>query len=173
MTPTQARLAEERQARLARFAAAGRSEFDRDICLRRVDPEPVQAPLPIRRIRKPLPPPTPQLVTLPNSLPFRLSLHIITIQGAVCEKFGLTRATMIGPMRTRAVSRPRQIAMFLTKEFLPQMSLPQIGRKFGGKDHTSVLHAVRGIAALIKRDPVVAAQVEELRATISAARAAA
>jgi len=64
--------------------------------------------------------------------------------------------------RTAAVVKARQIAMYLAKT-LTEMSLPEIGRRFGGRDHTTVLHAVRKIDALIPKDLALAAQVERIR----------
>jgi len=60
------------------------------------------------------------------------------------------------------VARPRQVAMFLARE-LTSRSLPDIGRRFGGRDHTTVLHACRRIEALCKSDPVFQQEVEFLR----------
>src|SRR5207249_11514021 len=62
----------------------------------------------------------------------------------------------------RAVARPRQVAMYLAKQ-LTTRSLPEIGRKFGGRDHTTVMHAVRKIEELTRTDPSLAEDVELLR----------
>ena len=164
----------ERKARLARFAAAGNPSFDRPINLRPVrvlDLPPAPAPEPAPVALPAVLPFQAPLVTLANNSPFRLPLHIITIQGAVCEHFGLTRADLIGPIRTRRLVRPRQIAMFLTKDLLPHMSLLQIGRKFGGRDHTTTLHGIRTIKTMIKfGNAEVAAHVEAVREKIKMAR---
>lgn len=64
------------------------------------------------------------------------------IRRAMCAVSGLTKAEMIGPRRTKNVAEPRQLTMLLCK-VLTARSLPEIGRRMGGKDHTTVLHSVR------------------------------
>ncbi len=79
------------------------------------------------------------------------SVGIGQIQKAVTDYFGLQIKDLIGPKRTRSLARPRQIAMALAKE-LTDHSLPEIGDAFGGRDHTTVLHACRQIRTLIETD---------------------
>src|SRR6202040_349491 len=69
------------------------------------------------------------------------------IQRRVAEHFNMKLADMHSERRARAVARPRQVAMYLAKQ-LTTRSLPEIGRKFGGRDHTTVMHAVRKIEEL-------------------------
>ena len=83
------------------------------------------------------------------------------IQKAACEHFGLKQADLLSERRTRAVARPRQAAMWLTKQ-LTTRSLPDIGRRFGGRDHTTVLHAVRRIDELRAIDPQLDRDLETL-----------
>jgi chromosomal replication initiator protein len=83
------------------------------------------------------------------------------IQSAVCQYYGLKPAEMGSPRRSRSVARPRQVAMFLAKALTP-LSLPQIGKKFGGRDHTTVMHAVRKITQLRGVDQKIAHDVDEL-----------
>ena len=83
------------------------------------------------------------------------------IQRAVAEHFGLKKDDLLSERRTRAVARPRQAAMYLAKQ-LTTRSLPDIGRRFGGRDHTTVLHAVRRIEELKGVDPVLAADIETI-----------
>ncbi|MDQ2859691.1 MAG: chromosomal replication initiator protein DnaA [Pseudomonadota bacterium] len=83
------------------------------------------------------------------------------IQKAASEHFGLKQADLISQTRTRAVARPRQAAMWLAKQ-LTTRSLPDIGRRFGGRDHTTVLHAVRRIEELRAADPQLARDLEVL-----------
>jgi len=83
------------------------------------------------------------------------------IQKAASEHFGLKQADLISQTRTRAVARPRQAAMWLAKQ-LTTRSLPDIGRRFGGRDHTTVLHAVRRIEELRAADPRLARDLEVL-----------
>lgn len=73
------------------------------------------------------------------------------IQKLVCEHFELKPLDLVSSRRARAVARPRQIAMYLSKR-LTTRSLPEIGRKFGGRDHSTVIHAVRRIEALRDSD---------------------
>ena len=72
---------------------------------------------------------------------------------------------MSSERRARAVARPRQVAMFLSKQ-LTSRSLPEIGRKFGGRDHTTVMHAVRRIEDLKQSDIAIAEDVDLLRRTL-------
>jgi chromosomal replication initiator protein len=84
------------------------------------------------------------------------------IQRAVVEHYGLKLTDMSSARRARAVARPRQVAMYLCKQ-LTTRSLPEIGRKFGGRDHTTVMHAIRQIERLKEEDPQLAADLELLR----------
>ena len=83
------------------------------------------------------------------------------IQKTVSEHYSLKQADLISERRARAVARPRQVAMWLAKQITTR-SLPDIGRRFGGRDHTTVLHAVRRIEALKADDPVLARDVDIL-----------
>jgi len=83
------------------------------------------------------------------------------IQKATSEHFGLKQADLISAGRARALARPRQAAMWLAKQ-LTTRSLPDIGRRFGGRDHTTVLHAVRRIDELRAADPQLARDLETL-----------
>jgi len=83
------------------------------------------------------------------------------IQKACSEHFGLRQADLISERRNRAIARPRQAAMWLAKK-LTTRSLPDIGRRFGGRDHTTVLHAVRRIEQLRAEDPQLARDLEVL-----------
>ena len=84
------------------------------------------------------------------------------IQRRVAEHFNVRLAEMTSARRARAFARPRQVAMYLSKQ-LTSRSLPEIGRKFGGRDHTTVMHAVRRIEELKDTDPVLAEDIELLR----------
>jgi chromosomal replication initiator protein len=83
------------------------------------------------------------------------------IQKATAEHYRLKQSDLICERRTRALARPRQAAMWLAKQ-LTTRSLPDIGRRFGGRDHTTVLHAVRRIEALRPVDPQLAQDLEIL-----------
>ena len=84
------------------------------------------------------------------------------IQKRVAEHFNIRVADMHSARRARAVARPRQVAMYLAKQ-LTSRSLPEIGRKFGGRDHTTVMHAVRRIDELMQNDSTLSEDVELLR----------
>ncbi|MXU64858.1 chromosomal replication initiator protein DnaA [Oceanomicrobium pacificus] len=85
----------------------------------------------------------------------------------VADHYNLRMSDMLSPRRARAVARPRQVAMFLSKN-LTSKSLPEIGRRFGGRDHTTVIHAVRRIEELRATDGQVAEDVELLRRMLEA-----
>ena len=84
------------------------------------------------------------------------------IQRKVAEHWNIRLTDMSSPRRARAVARPRQVAMYLAKQ-LTSRSLPEIGRKFGNRDHTTVMHAVSRITELMAVDPAFADDVELLR----------
>jgi chromosomal replication initiator protein len=78
-------------------------------------------------------------------------ITMVNIQKTVMEYFKIRNVDLLGKSRSRSVARPRQIAMALTKE-LTNHSLPEIGDAFGGRDHTTVLHACRRIEELRTSD---------------------
>lgn len=88
------------------------------------------------------------------------------IKRAVADHFKVRVADIVSDRRTTEVIMPRQIGMFLTKELTP-LSYPQIGRQFGGRDHTTVIHAFNKIAALLLTDASLAAAVDAIRASIT------
>jgi chromosomal replication initiator protein len=81
----------------------------------------------------------------------RRRITIDEIQRAVCEYYRIDRSEMSSKRRARAVVRPRQVAMYLAKVMTPR-SYPEIGRKFGGRDHSTVIHAVRLVETLRGQD---------------------
>jgi len=89
-------------------------------------------------------------------------VRIEEIQRIVARHYNVSRSDLLSARRTANVVRPRQIAMYLAKT-LTLRSLPEIGRRFGGRDHTTVLHAVRKIESLIGIDNALAAEVEALK----------
>lgn len=84
------------------------------------------------------------------------------IQRKVSEHWNIRLTDMSSARRARAVARPRQVAMYLAKQ-LTSRSLPEIGRKFGNRDHTTVMHAVQRVTELMERDTAFAEDVELLR----------
>lgn len=84
------------------------------------------------------------------------------IQRKVAEHYNIRLSDMIGPKRLRAVARPRQVAMYLAKQLTPR-SLPEIGRRFGGRDHTTIMHGVRKIEELMATDSQLSDDLQMLR----------
>ena len=89
------------------------------------------------------------------------------IQKKVAQHFNIRLADMHSARRARAVARPRQVAMYLAKQ-LTTRSLPEIGRKFGGRDHTTVMHAVKRIEELRQTDAALAEDIDLLRRMLEA-----
>jgi chromosomal replication initiator protein len=89
-------------------------------------------------------------------------VKIEDIQRVVARQYNVSRADLLSSRRTANVVRPRQVAMYLAKT-LTLRSLPEIGRRFGGRDHTTVLHAVRKIENLVSTDTALAEEIEMLK----------
>ncbi len=89
-------------------------------------------------------------------------ITIDEIQKRVAEHYGIKLSDMHSARRARVVARPRQVAMYLAKQLTPR-SLPEIGRRFGGRDHTTVMHAIRKIEELRADDAVISEDIEQLR----------
>lgn len=90
------------------------------------------------------------------------SINVESIQNLVASYFNLNIQEMLSPRRSRALARPRQIAMYLAKQHTTN-SLPDIGRKFSNRDHTTVIHAVKKIDELIKKDNGIRQSVIEIK----------
>ena len=89
------------------------------------------------------------------------------IQRQVADYYNIRMSDIIGPKRLRSFARPRQVAMYLSKQ-LTSRSLPEIGRRFGGRDHTTVMHGVKRIEELKQTDGQLAEDVEMLRRALEA-----
>jgi chromosomal replication initiator protein len=89
-------------------------------------------------------------------------LSIEEIQRKVAEHYNIRLSDMIGPKRLRNIARPRQVAMYLAKQLTPR-SLPEIGRRFGGRDHTTIMHGVRKIEELMLTDSQLSDDLQLLR----------
>jgi chromosomal replication initiator protein len=87
------------------------------------------------------------------------------IQQRVAERFGVSRAELVGSSRAATPLRARQVAIFLTRD-LTDLSLPQIGRLYGGRDHTTVLNSLRRVEAGLDEDPELVEKIRELRGAI-------
>jgi chromosomal replication initiator protein len=88
------------------------------------------------------------------------------IQKAVCKHYDVKMMDLLSSRRTAEIVKPRQVAMFLCKDLTPH-SLPQLGRRFGGKDHTTVLHAVRKVERLCQCDAELAHDIATLTKAIT------
>jgi Bacterial dnaA protein helix-turn-helix len=97
--------------------------------------------------------------------PHGLMLPYRRIVRAVCDRYGCTDIDIKSKRRTKEVIIPRQVTMFLCRT-LTTRSMPEIGRKLGGKDHTTVLHAVNKIGALLQSDAKLHADVEAIKARL-------
>jgi len=90
------------------------------------------------------------------------SLSVESIQNLVASHFNLNIQELLSPRRSRSLARPRQIAMYLAKQYTTN-SLPDIGRKFSNRDHTTVIHAVKKINELIKKDNEIRDSIIEIK----------
>lgn len=97
----------------------------------------------------------------------RARVTIEDIQRAVCAHFRIDKSEMASQRRVRSLARPRQIAMYLAKELTPR-SFPEIGRRFGGRDHSTVIHAVRTIENLRQQDADMDADIQKIRRALTA-----
>ena len=95
---------------------------------------------------------------------------MVVIQRAVAAAYGIEFVELLAPRRTRQFVRPRQVAMYISSKLLP-VSLPQIGRRFGDRDHTTVLHAIRKIELMrqtdLKFDFELSKMMDDLRETLT------
>jgi chromosomal replication initiator protein len=112
--------------------------------------QPVTLEMAEREVRDLIRPPEPKRVKIED------------IQRVVARQYNVSRADLLSSRRTANVVRPRQVAMYLAKT-LTLRSLPEIGRRFGGRDHTTVLHAVRKIEGLVGSDNGLAQEIEGLK----------
>lgn len=102
----------------------------------------------------------------PTQVKMRRRVTVAEIQAMVCEHFRLPAAAMICERRSRDFARPRQIAMYLCKQHTTR-SYPDLGRRFGGRDHTTVLHAVSKIEELLETDEAIVRHVNDLTMRLS------
>ncbi|HMB48547.1 MAG TPA: chromosomal replication initiator protein DnaA, partial [Afifellaceae bacterium] len=92
-------------------------------------------------------------------------IRIEDIQKIVARHYNVSKHDLLSARRTRTIVRPRQIAMYLAKTMTPR-SFPEIGKRFGGRDHTTVLHAVRKIEEMVSADHTLAQEIELLKRMI-------
>jgi chromosomal replication initiator protein len=103
---------------------------------------------------------------IPQSPRSAQATSVEEIQQQVAERFGISRAELIGTSRAATPLGARQVAIFLTRE-LTDLSLPQIGRLYGGRDHTTVMNSLRRVEAKLGEDPALSTRVDELRTAIN------
>jgi chromosomal replication initiator protein len=110
---------------------------------------------------------TPDLIdaVIPKSMRRQPRSPVEEIQQQVSSAFGISRAELVGSTRAATPLGARQVAIYLTRE-LTDLSLPQIGRLYGGRDHSTVLNSIRRAEARVDQDPALAARVEQLRKAI-------
>lgn len=99
--------------------------------------------------------------------PLSQRLMVTHIQALVAAYYKIPVFEMTSNRRAREVSRPRQVAMYLSKQLTPK-SLPDIGRRFGGRDHTTVIHAIKVVQRLMLADAEIEADVVALRERLAA-----
>jgi hypothetical protein len=181
LTPTQATLHAARRERLGRIAAAA-ARF----AATQVPPPPITELVaepdatPVLVCAEPaaimMPDPLAAALAMPRKPPwFHIEgerdadqgPEIRDIQQAVCLHYGVTLADLLSPRRPASIVRPRQVAVYLARE-LTLLSLPQIGARFGGRDHSTVLVTHRKISRLIASSARLAVEVETLRAKLTA-----
>lgn len=168
-TPSQRLAAEARHIRLGRIAQ--RAVVDTGIVLRpaQVEPEPVDIGDDDWAERQ-------KKIPLPKAPWFEIIAEIAAveptrptieqIQRACCEHYELSRTDFLAPRRTAYIVFARQVAMYLCKA-LTLRTLPEIGRRFVHRDHTTVLYSVRKITALMSINPILSAEVELLKLKIA------
>jgi chromosomal replication initiator protein len=102
---------------------------------------------------------------IPQSPRSAQATSVEEIQQQVAERFGISRAELIGSSRAATPLRARQVAIYLTRE-MTDLSLPQIGRLYGGRDHTTVMNSLRRVEASLGEDEALSTKVDELRTAI-------
>lgn len=163
MTPLQAELHQAHKARLARMSSAA----ERYACTKaRAETETANAD-PVIDEARPEPVKTATedrdwlIVTL------RAPSTIKDVQRIVAKRYGFTRTDLLSERRTVPLAKARQIAMFVAKSVTTK-SLPEIGRHFGGRDHTTILHGIRKIAGMVEADERFRAEIDGLKAHFEA-----
>ncbi len=157
--------------RLVREAGVDTESDVLDVLARRIDANVRQLHGGLTRVlahasltAKPL---SPELIeaVIPKSAKRNESNPVEEIQRRVSAAFGISRAELVGSTRSATPLRARQVAIYLTRE-LTDLSLPQIGRLYGGRDHSTVLNSIRRVEARFDEDKALGAQLDELRAAI-------
>jgi hypothetical protein len=118
---------------------------------------------------EPIPlPPTSEWLPSPDAPRFPTPVH--RIMAVVAEEFGITVGAMKSAVRTHSLVVPRQVAMYIARQENPPRfghGLPWLGRQFGGRDHSTVVHAIKKIGERIASDPAFAERIERIRARLA------
>jgi chromosomal replication initiator protein len=93
------------------------------------------------------------------------TITVDKIQNTVANFFNIPLAEMLSQRRSRPLARPRQIAMYIAKKMTTR-SLPEIGRRFANRDHTTVIHAVKTITRLSEKDDEMKTNIEQIRSLL-------
>jgi len=94
-----------------------------------------------------------------------VGLNVETIQQAVAKEWGVTTEGLRSKTRTKALTAPRQVAMYLMRELLG-LQLVEIGASFGGRDHSTVIHSLERVSSMLKEDPLFTQRIARLRALL-------
>jgi len=170
MTPTQTRLFAERKERLARIACRALVQ-NVAVIAKQERAETARPAMTIKQAEEWMAKQLEQVVeTSVPKLWFSIAdrpgeVSIKTIQHTVCTHFNVSMRDMLSPRRLAGIVLPRHVAFYLAK-IRTQKSLPDIGRRFGGRDHTTVLHGVRRVSALIASGHPIARDIEVLAETL-------
>jgi len=161
-TPSQRLAAEAHRARMCRISGAAQATLPAPARFFAAKAEPVAPPIPDVMLR----------IAHEAIDRYKVPLSAVhLIQRAVLVHYpDVTRRDIMSGRRTKNIVLPRQVAMYMVKK-LTLLSLPQIGARFGGRDHTTVIHAVRKIEHLITKDPELAAVVTDIEQSLEKAEA--
>lgn len=152
-----------RKARLVRLGAIRPQRAQLAEAIRVIKPVKEPAPIPVDVVKQWVERQMKNAVPIPKATTYPT---IEEIQRAVCAHFNVSRIDMISPRRHKDIVLPRQIAVFLAKE-LTVRSLPEIGRRFGGRDHTTAIASIRKITRLLPIDRDLSQHVESIRSQLA------
>lgn len=105
----------------------------------------------------------------PVDVPFKPPAYVNDVLAFIVKRFGITLLDMTSERRTANLVKPRQIAMWLAKD-ITKRSLPYIGTRMGGRDHTTILHGIRKIERLRECDPTMREETDQIKADFLASR---
>jgi len=100
-----------------------------------------------------------------SSITCHVGPRVDTIQSVVAKKYGISKTDILSQRRHKTVVEARHVAIYIAREMTTQ-SMPEIGRRFSNRDHTTILHAAKKIARIVERDPIFAARIEDIKAEL-------